>query len=320
MTITRGALMQWALLAASTGTAAAQTNDKLTTVRFIAAVADDMRTYLYAQSAGLFRQAGLDVQYTRAGSGAIVAESIVGGAMDIGKASIISAISAHVRGLPFALIAPGQLYRPTDPIIAAIMVAANSPIRTALDLQGKTVAISAVGDISYLGIRAMIDAAGGDSSTVKWIEVPGPTVSGAIQSGRVDAGLMAEPTMMQDVRAGKLRLLVDMLTSYGGPLLVAVYVTTRDYAAKNRDTVARFANVIERASAYSNTHVAETAALLMPLTGMDATVTAEMHHSYAATAFDPVTIQRVIDLAAKYKVIPQRFDAREMLAMVAPRK
>jgi len=26
---------------------------------------------------------------------------------------------------------------------------------------------------------------------------------------------MAEPTMMQEVRAGKLRLLVDMLTSYG---------------------------------------------------------------------------------------------------------
>ena len=71
----------------------------------------------------------------------------------------------------------------TDPIIAAIMVAANSPIKTALDLQGKTVAVSAVGDISYLGIRAMIDAAGGDSTTVKWIEVPGATVSSAIQSG-----------------------------------------------------------------------------------------------------------------------------------------
>jgi NitT/TauT family transport system substrate-binding protein len=318
MTITRRMLMQWALLAASTGTAAAQT-DKLTTVRYIASMADDMRAFLYAQSAGLFHQAGLDVAYTRAGSGAIVAESIVGGAMDVGKSSIMSVISAYSQGLPFALVCPGQLYRPTDPIIAAIMVAATSAIRSPLDLQGKTVAVSAVGDISYLGLRALIDARGGDSTTVRWIELPGATVSDAIQTGRVDAGLMAEPTMMQEVRAGKLRLLVDMLTSYGGPIQVAVNIATRDYAAKNRDTLTRFTNVMQRAAAYANAHMAETAALLVPYTGVDAKVTAEEHHSYVATAFDPAPIQRVIDLAAKYKVIPQRFDARALLATVLPR-
>jgi NitT/TauT family transport system substrate-binding protein len=318
MMITRKALMQWALLAASTGTATAQT-ENLTTVRYIASVADDMRAFLYAQSAGLFHQAGLDVVFTRAGSGAIVAESIVGGAMDVGKSSIISVISAYSHGLPFALVAPGQLYRPTDPIIAAIMVAANSPIRTPLDLQGKTVAISAIGDISYLGLRAMIDGRGGDSSTVHWIELPGATVSSSIQSGRVDAGLMAEPTMMQDVRAGKLRLLVDMLTSYGGPIQVAVNIATRDYEAKNRDTAARFASVMERAAAYANAHMTETSALLVPYTGVDATVTAEEHHSYVATSFELAPIQRVIDMAAKYKVIPQRFEARALLATVLSR-
>lgn len=315
MMITRRALMQWALLAASTGTATAQT-DKLTTVRYIASIADDMRSFLYAQNAGLFHQAGLDVVFTRAGSGAIVAESIVGGAMDVGKSSIMSVISAYSQGLPFALIAPGQLYRPTDPIIAAIMVAANSPIRTPLDLQGKTIAISAVGDISYLGLRAMIDARGGDSSTARWIELPFATVSDSIQAGRVDAGLMAEPLMMQAVRAGKLRLLVDMLTSYGGPIQVAVNIATRDYVAKNRDTVVRFANVMERAAAYGNAHETETSALLVPYTGVDAKVTTEEHHSYVATRFDPAPVQRVIDMAAKYEVIPQRFDARAMLATV----
>ena len=67
MTITRGALLGGALVAGVTRTAAAQT-DKLVTVRYIASMADDMRSFLYAQSAGLFHQAGLDVVYTRAGS------------------------------------------------------------------------------------------------------------------------------------------------------------------------------------------------------------------------------------------------------------
>ena len=234
--------------------------------------------------------------------------------MDIGKSSIMSVISAYSQGLPFALVCPGQLYRPADPVIAAIMVAANSPLRTPLDLQGKTVAISAVGDISYLGLRGLIDARGGDSGSVRWIELPGATVSDAIQSGRVDAGLMAEPAMMQEVRAGKLRLLVDMLTSYGGPIQVAVNIASRDYAAKNRDTVVKFASAMMRAASYGNAHMAETAALLVPFTGVDAQVAAAEHHSYVATAFDPAPTQRVIDMAAKYKVIPQRFDARAMLA------
>jgi hypothetical protein len=51
---------------------------------------------------------------------------------------------------------------------------------------------------------------------------------------------------------------------------------------------------------------------------MDPKVAAEMRHSYAATTFEPGQIQPVIDLAAKYKIIPHGFDAHAMMATVAP--
>jgi NitT/TauT family transport system substrate-binding protein len=177
-TITRAALMQWALLAASVGPAAAADSDKLTKVRFISTVADDLRPFLYALNTGLFKQAGLDIDFERSSSGATVAQAIVGGAMDIGKASISSIISAYVRGLPFVLIAPGQLYRKDEPT-AGVMVLVNSPLKTPLDLQGKTIACTALGDITYLGLRSVIDQAGGDSSTVKWVELPMSGVAAA---------------------------------------------------------------------------------------------------------------------------------------------
>jgi NitT/TauT family transport system substrate-binding protein len=290
---------------------AAAEPDKLTPVRFTCTAADDMRPMLYAQSAGLFQQAGLDVDMELAGTGAVVAQAIVGGAMDIGKASITSTIAAFSRGLPFAVVAPGQLYRKDNPT-AGIVVAENSPLRTPLDLLGKVVACSAIGDIAYLGLRALIDARGGDSSTVRWLELPNSAVSAAIEGGRVDAGLMAEPNMMQDVRAGKVRYFVDMLSGYRRPILESVYFSTRDYAAKNRDAVARFARVMRQAATYSDAHTAETTGLMVAYTKMDAKVAAEMRHSYAATAFDPGQIQPVIDVAAKYKIIPHGFDAREL--------
>lgn len=314
MTITRAALIQWALLAASARTATAAA-DALATVRFISPVADDMRPFLYAQSAGLFRQAGLDVVMERAATGAAVAQAIAGGAMDVGKSSITSVIAAYSRGLPFVLVAPGQLYRKENPT-SGIVVAQNSPLRTLLDLQGKIVACTALGDIGYLGLRALIDVSGGDSSTVRWLELPLPAVSAAVEQGRVDAGLMAEPHMMQEVRAGKVRYFVDMLAGYGRPILEVAYVSTRDYATKNRETVAGFANAMERAAAYCNSHVAQTLPLLVSYTGMDPKEAAEMRQPYAATSFNPAQIQPVIDLAARYKSIPHGFDARELMATV----
>lgn len=313
MTMTRATLIQGlGLLAASGGTALAADEKPLKQVSFITTIADDMRSFLYAQSAGLFRQAGLEVSFTSGATGAVVAQAIVGGAQDIGKASITSIIAAYARGLAFAVIAPGLSYRKEDPT-AGILVKADSPLKTVLDLQGKTVTCSAIGDIAYLGLRSLIDKAGGDSSTVKWIEMPFPAVSAAIQEGRVDAGLMGEPAMMQDIKAGKIRYFVDELTGYSRPILEVVYFTTRDWAAKNRETVAGFTKAILQASAYANTHVAETVPLLLPLTKMDPKVAMEMRHGYSATTFDPGAIQPVIDLMYKYKSIPKSFDAKELL-------
>jgi len=295
--------------AAGAGTARAA---EPTPVHFISTVADDLRPFLYAQSSGLFKDAGLDVSLQQSGTGAIVAQAIVGGASDIGKASITSIIAAYARGIPFAIIAPGLSYRKGDPT-AGYLVTVNSPIKTALDLQGKTVTCSAIGDIAYLGLRTLIDSHGGDSSTVKFIEMPFSAVSAALQQGRVDAGLMGEPNMMQDVRAGKLRYLVDELTGYSRPILEVVYFSTRDYATKNKETVSKFAKVMERAAAYANTHTAETIPLLLPLTGMDLKVATDMRHGYTATSYNAAAIQPVIDAMAKYKQITKGFDAKELL-------
>ena len=258
MTMTRATLLGGAAaLAASATAVGTATAADVTQIKFITTLADDMRPFLYAQSVGWFKEANLDIEFQNVATGAVVAQQIVGGAADIGKASITSIIAAYARGLAFAVIAPGLSYRKEDPT-AGYLVLANSPLKTPNDLQGKTVSCSAIGDIAYLGLRALIDSHGGDSSTVKFVELPFPAVSAALVAGRIDAGLMGEPAMMEDVRAGKLRYFVDELTGYSRPILEVVYFCTRDYATKNKDAVNRFQKVILRAAAYANTHVAET--------------------------------------------------------------
>jgi NitT/TauT family transport system substrate-binding protein len=310
--LARAAALLAALLLASGAAALGQPH--LTTIRLVSASSDDLRPVLYAQKAGLFERAGLDVQLNRSQSGAIAAQAIVGGAMDVGKSSITSLIAAYARGLPFILIAPSILHRPITPT-STIVVAANSPIRTVLELQNKTVACTAIGDIAYLGLRALIDKAGGDSSTVHFVELPPSSVTAALDAGRIDAGLITEPYMSRDIKDGKVRNLVDELSGYPRPILETAYYATRDYVDKNRDVVQRFAKALEEAAAYTNTHVDQTLPLFAAYAGMSVDEVAQTHHTYEATSFDPGAIQPVIDLAAKYKIIPHEIDARQFIAV-----
>ncbi len=303
------------LVAASGGNA--QTTSP--TIHVISSPSEDMIPFWYAQSAGLFKAAGVNVVLEKTSSGAATAQAIAGGADAVGRASLSSLIAAHVRGIPFVLIAPSAIHRKNTSINSAIIVAANSPLKSALELQGKTVSCTAIGDIGYLGLRAMIDGQGGDSSTVKWVEIPISAVAAAVEAGRIDAGVSAEPYMSRDLIAGKVRALVDMLDGYPGEILEGAYFATRDYATTNADALARFARALRQAATYTNAHTAEMIPLLVANTGMDADVAAKMHHAVNGTTFEPSQVQPVIDIAAKYKQIPQRFDAREMFLAVPAR-
>jgi NitT/TauT family transport system substrate-binding protein len=306
-----------ALLAGAAAFAATRNTARAadTTIHYAAAVTDDLRPFLYAQNAGLFKQVGLDVQLVTNATGANVAQAVAGGAVDIGKSSVTSLIAAYAHGLPFYFVAPGTYHRPQE-LTSAICVAANAPYKSVLELQGKTVSSTGVGSIASLGLRALIDNSGGDATTVKFVELPYPAVIPALQTGRIDAGLLGEPNMSVGIKAGEIRQLVDEMAGYSRPVLEVASFCTRDYAAKNKDAVAKFGKAMAAANGYANTHVPETEMLLLPLTKLDPQQMREMHHGFNATSFDAAALQPIIDTMAKYKQIPASFDAKELLKPV----
>ena len=311
----RGRLLCVAAVAAALlagGSAALAQPSSVTTIRVVASAGDDLLPLWYAQSTGMFRAAGLNVVLDKAASGAVSTQAIVAGAGDVGRVSLISLVSAHVRGIPFVLIAPAAIHRKQTSVNDGILVAAGAPFRTVLDLQGKTVSSTELGSIGALGLRALIDAQGGDSSTVHWIELPATAAAAAIEAGRIDAGISNEPALSRDLATGKVRVLDDMLDGYRGEILEGAYFSMRDYAVANRDALARFARVLRQASVYVNAHVSDVLPLLIANTGLDPDVAARMHHALLGTVFDPAQVQPVVDVTAEYGVIPHGFDAREM--------
>ena len=310
-----------AVLTASPLPSAAQSTPAPATLRIAAGLTDPTTPLLYAQSAGLFAKAGLTVQIQRPQSGAVTAAAIAGGALEIGKSSPFELFNAHLRGVPFVWIAPSGIYRSESPD-GGLIVVKNSPLRAARDFNGKTIAVTALNDLNMIGTRAWVDQNGGDSTSLRFIELPPSAVPDALEAGRIDAAALFNPVYEQALGSGKARLAARVFDAIAKRFCAAAWFTTASYADAHPDVIARFVNVMREANAYSNAHPAETLPLIAAFSGIDPAVIAHMTRSTAALYLDAREVQPLIDAAVKYKALDHSFPAQELfspLALNAPR-
>jgi len=225
---------------------------ELTTLRVTAVPNDDVTPLLYAQQSGLLRKAGIEVQLTRNTSGAAIAAAVAGGSFDIGLASMMALITGHAHGLPFLMVAPSLLALAGDKS-TEMVVLDDSPIRTPRDLAGKVLATASIRDESWLATKSFVDAAGADSETVKFVEIPQAAVPAALEQKRIDAGMLISPTLDRAMATGHFRTLGNPLEAIAKRWLGAAWFSLASYATQNRDLVDRFARAMLAATTYANT-------------------------------------------------------------------
>ncbi len=280
-------------------------------LRATSAIDDAATPFLYAMESGLFRKNGLDASLERATSGAAAASAVVGGSFELGKSSVISLLSAHVRGLPLVAVAPAGEYDIATPV-SAIVVRSDAPLHAGADFNGKIVAVSAINDTFSLAVRSWVDAHGGDSSTLKLIELPMSAAALALTSGRIDAAVLAQPFLRPALESGTLRAAGDPVSALGDHHTDSAWFTTVALTQANPDLVNRFMRAIREAAIYVNGHHAETAYLLAKFAMMQPSDVTKAR-MLQGTRLDPAKLQISIDAAARYKLIPERFDARDLI-------
>ena len=279
----------------------------------IASVTNDTCTpALYALKAGLFTRAGLDVTFQGMSSGAAASAAVAGGAAQFGLSSLGTLIVAHAHGIPFVLVAPGGLVTSDVPYAEAV-VRSDSPVRTGRDLGGKVFAVPALGDQNQVAAEAWIDKTGGDSRSVKFIELSAAATVPALLEGRVDAAQLGTPALAIALYSGKVRVLASIFDAIAPRFANVAWFSTAAYVAANTETVRRFADAIRTASAYANTHHAETLPLIAQYTKVDPAVLAGMTRIRFAERLDRRDIQPLIDACARYGVIERRFDANDLI-------
>ena len=122
-------------LAATPQRAGAQTQP-LEVIRLGGVPTDDLTPVFWGVKSGMYAKAGLDVQIVPTSSGTAATTAVVAGAYEMGKASLISVMLAHLKGFPIALIAGGAVWDPKIPF-SQVLVAADSTLKMGPDLNGR---------------------------------------------------------------------------------------------------------------------------------------------------------------------------------------
>jgi NitT/TauT family transport system substrate-binding protein len=280
--------------------------------------ADDVTPLLWAIKTGAFAKAGLNVDIQKFSTGSVISAAVIGGAVAIGKSSLLPLISARARGIPLQLVVPGELWL-TDEPISGMVVLKESPVKSARDLNGTTLPAAGLHDLLETSTRAWVDAGGGDSKTLKFVELPSSAALQALEEGRIAAATLSTPYLGTVLASGKVRLIGRPEDAIAKRFMITGWFATEAFVAQHRDVVARFAQVVQTAALYTNAHHAETVSLTAPFWGVDPEVLATMNRAFVAPTVDPRDIQPVIDAALKYGVIDKPLQADDLISSVALR-
>jgi NitT/TauT family transport system substrate-binding protein len=309
--LSRSALALLAALLIAPQAAPAQSPDTTLTIGTIPI--DPTAEVYYAQEMGFFKKAGLNVTITPFTSGGAIAAAVVGGAVDIGLTDSVSMTSAHARGVPLTYLAPAGIYKKGAETYA-IAVPENSPIRTAKDFTGKTIAINGLKNINEIPTDAWIDNNGGDSKSVKFIEMPYPTMLAAVDAGTIDGAAIVEPFMtFSQAKPGKYRLISLTERNLAPAFAVAGWSTTVDWARKHPELAKKFVAVMRETARWANANHPQSATILSAIAKMPPDVANKMERAYYGERLEPALLQPVIDATAKYGVVSKPFPASEII-------
>ena len=274
---------------------------------------DDAATpLLYAQSAGLFAKAGIDLKLELQTSGAAVTAAVVAGTFDIGKSSIVPLINAHEHDLPVTIVAPASIWNGKSEF-AALVVRADSPVKTGKDLDGKLIAVQSLNDMNQVATEAWVGQHGGDPATLRFVELSMTSGAAALKSGRIDAAAFVEPTLDNALSDGQLRPLAGAFGGVAPQYLFSAWFSTKSWVHDHPETAREFARIVMQAAQYTNTHHHETAAMVAKFTSIPQDVIEHMTRTPSATSLNASMLQPIIDAALKYKVITRGFAATEMI-------
>jgi NitT/TauT family transport system substrate-binding protein len=305
-----------ALIAGVPGGVLAQT--PLQPLRIVTAPTEIPISMINARDLGYFRDAGIDAQIIALNNGPAGIAAVLSGSADIGFTSTLSLVVAYDKGLPVTAVVGTDLHRATNAVQGVFVASASSPLHTGKDFNGKTVSVPGLGGTQNYAVRAWVDATGGDSSTLRFVEIPNSSVPAAIVAGRIDAGT-TDALTLHSTESRALREVTNVYNAIATKFLTGIWYATSPWAAQHRALTRTFITVFQRYSTWANAHPTDEVRFYSKQSGLSIDDLQAVPRAVFEPTLTPESLQPVIDVAYRYGAIKQKFPASKLLSNVYER-
>lgn len=260
------------------------------------------------RDAGIFDEHGVTLDAIEiSGAGAAMIPAAVEGTIDIAPSNVLSVMVAQQNGQDvqcFALITR----RPAEGRPLALLVPGDSAVKSASDLEGKQVAINALGGANDLIMRAWLDSEGVDPEAVTFVPTEFPNMSQVLSSNNVDAALTDEPFTTQAIAQGAKVLEERPYQAIAETPAFSCWAATTQTITEKADALAAFVAAMNAANDEVNADRDAITATLVNTMGFaqDVAEEATVPQFDANISVDDLAVWA--DFAKKYGMLKADFD------------
>ncbi|WP_416974832.1 ABC transporter substrate-binding protein [Streptomyces sp. 4F14] len=256
----------------------------------------DVAPLYLGQKQGFFADRGIDLKMVSAQGGAAIIPGVVSGQFQFGFSNTTSLMLAQTKGVPVKAVANGAASNgKVGADVTGVLVKKDSPLKSAKDLAGRTVAVNTLQNIGDTTVRETVRKAGGDPSKVKFVEIPFDQMPAALNDGRVDAAWMGEPARTI-AQAQGARVIASPFAETDPALTVAAYFTSTKIAQQNPDLVRKFTEAMNASLEYATAHPDEARRILTTYTKIGGDVLDKLILPSWPTAVNRPSLEKLAEL------------------------
>ena len=258
----------------------------------------------FGEAAGLFKQAGLEIEVFYTDGGAQTLTAAMSGSVDVALSNgFLGVIGAYFKGAPVKVISAQM----TGAHELYWWVKADSPFKSMKDVgEGKTVAFSSPGSSSNLVLLSLLRQTGSKAKPLATGGVPGTTTQ--VMTGQVDVGWSVVPLGLAEIAKGERRIIarsrdVEELRNQ----TIRVNIVNAEILKTKRAAITKFMQVYEKAIdwGYSNPQAIEIFARNMKVTPAAAKQAVDEYYPKAAMQMAEIRdVERSLKDALDFKFIP----------------
>ncbi|MGW0332519.1 ABC transporter substrate-binding protein [Streptomyces sp. NPDC003011] len=259
----------------------------------------DVAPLYLGQKKGFFSSRGIDLRMESAQGGAAIIPGVVSGQFQFGFSNTTSLMIAQTKGVPVTSVVNGAATNgKAGGDVTGVAVKKDSPVKSAKDLAGRTVAVNTLQNIGDTTVREAVRKDGGDPSKVKFVEMAFDQMPAALDGGQVDAAWMGEPALTIAKSQGA-RVVASPFAETDPKLTVATYFASTQLTKENPDLVKKFAEAMTESLTYASVHPDEARQILTTYTKIDGAVLKNLTLPSWPAQYDMASLEKLAALGEK---------------------